>query len=383
MSALSLYFHWPYCLSKCPYCDFNVHSADNVDAPRWQSAYLKALDHYAQLYPQREITSIFFGGGTPSLMPPTMVEAIIARAAKLWPVAAQCEITLEANPTSTEIDRFKAFRSAGVNRLSLGVQALNDADLTFLGRTHSAASARTAIDTARIVFDRFSFDLIYARPQQTLSAWEAELRQACALAGGHLSLYQLTVERNTPFYLAHARKEFQLPPDDLAADFYLLTQEVTAQAGLPAYEVSNHAAPGHESRHNLVYWHYGDYLGIGPGAHGRITSHNGARTAIRDHHAPARWLDWVEERGCGAHEADLLGAWDQGLEALMMGLRLYDGMDVRAYDAFLKPESMQHLASEGWLCYEEGRLKLTREGMVRLNMILPYIIKDKTEDKTL
>lgn len=376
---LAIYLHWPFCASKCPYCDFNVHVSETIDIPRWQGAYIQALRHYAKSYADRQITSVFFGGGTPSLMPPPLVEAILNEIHALWPVDEAVEITLEANPTSTESDKFKAFRSAGINRLSLGVQALNDPDLKFLGRTHSADQARQAIDTAKSVFDRFSFDLIYARPNQTLQDWAAELKQAASLAAGHLSLYQLTVERSTPFYLAHARGEFFLPEDGLAADFYTLTQDILEAAGLPAYEVSNHAAPGHESRHNLTYWHYGDYLGIGPGAHGRITSHNGARYATRDHHAPDKWLDWVEKRGCGAHESDLLSGWDQGAEALMMGLRLQKGMDIAPYMDFIDLQHIDQLASEGWLCYEKERLNLTREGRLRLNMIVPHIIKDRPD----
>ena len=313
-------------------------------------------------------------------MPPALVAAMIDEVYALWPVDAQVEITLEANPTSSEIDKFKAFRAAGVNRLSLGVQALNDEDLTFLGRAHDTASAMKAIDTARVVFDRFSFDLIYARPNQSLQEWEGELKRAAEIASGHLSLYQLTVERNTPFYLKHARGEFYLPEDGMAADFYMLTQDILGATGLPAYEVSNHAAAGHESRHNMVYWQYGDYLGIGPGAHGRITSHNKVRYATRDHYAPDKWLQWVDERETGAHEMEVLSGWDQGAEGLMMGLRLYQGVNTAPFAHFIDHQAIDRLASEGWLCYDEGHLKLTPDGMLRLNMILPYLIKDETEE---
>lgn len=377
--SLSIYFHWPFCASKCPYCDFNVHVSDAVDIARWRAAYLSALRHYARGYAGRKVTSIFFGGGTPSLTPPDLAADIIAEVRTLWPVDDDVEITLEANPTSSERQKFAAFKQAGINRLSLGVQALNDADLSFLGRAHDAGQALAAIETAKSVFDRFSFDLIYARPDQSLKAWEEELKRAADLAAGHLSLYQLTVERNTPFYLKHARGEFYLPEDGMAADFYMLTQDILGAAGLPAYEVSNHAAPGHESRHNLVYWHYGDYLGIGPGAHGRITSHNKVRYATRDHYAPEKWLQWVEERGSGAHEMEVLSDWDQGAEGLMMGLRLYQGINIAPFRQFIDLKAIDRLASEGWLCYDEGHLKLTPDGMLRLNMILPYLIKDETD----
>lgn len=379
MLPLSIYFHWPFCASKCPYCDFNVHVNDAVDIARWRAAYLSALRHYARGYSGRKVTSIFFGGGTPSLMPPDLAADIIAEVRTLWPVDDDVEITLEANPTSSERQKFAAFKQAGINRLSLGVQALNDADLSFLGRAHDAGQALAAIETAKSVFYRFSFDLIYARPDQSLKAWEEELKRAADLAAGHLSLYQLTVERNTPFYLKHARGEFYLPEDGMAADFYMLTQDILGAAGLPAYEVSNHAAPGHESRHNLVYWHYGDYLGIGPGAHGRITSHNKVRYATRDHYAPEKWLQWVEERGAGAHEMEVLSDWDQGAEGLMMGLRLYQGINIAPFRQFIDLKAIDRLASEGWLCYDEGHLKLTPDGMLRLNMILPYLIKDETD----
>tara|TARA_Y100000590_G_scaffold375219_1_gene440005 strand:- start:12581 stop:13654 length:1074 start_codon:yes stop_codon:yes gene_type:complete len=356
-----------------------VHVNDAVDIARWRAAYLSALRHYARGYVGRKVTSIFFGGGTPSLMPPDLAADIIAEVRTLWPVDDDVEITLEANPTSSERQKFAAFKQAGINRLSLGVQALNDADLSFLGRAHDAGQALAAIETAKSVFDRFSFDLIYARPDQSLKAWEEELKRAAELAAGHLSLYQLTVERNTPFYLKHARGEFYLPEDGMAADFYMLTQDILGAAGLPAYEVSNHAAPGHESRHNLVYWHYGDYLGIGPGAHGRITSHNKVRYATRDHYAPEKWLQWVEERGAGAHEMEVLSDWDQGAEGLMMGLRLYQGINIAPFRQFIDLKAIDRLASEGWLCYDEGHLKLTPDGMLRLNMILPYLIKDETD----
>ncbi|MGB0719983.1 MAG: radical SAM family heme chaperone HemW, partial [Bdellovibrionales bacterium] len=323
--SVGLYIHWPFCLSKCPYCDFNVHVRAAVDHDAWAAAYVGALSYYAGMVPDRRVESIYFGGGTPSLMSPATVESIIATVRDLWPCADDLDVTLEANPTSVERDRFRDFAAAGVNRLSLGVQALNDADLAFLGRKHSAAEAINALEVAKSAFDRVSFDLIYARPGQSLQDWEGELRRAAALAGGHLSLYQLTIERSTPFYYDHAQGKFHIPDDDLAADFYTLTQDVLDQAGLPAYEVSNHAAAGSESRHNLIYWHYRDYIGIGPGAHGRLTL-DGQKHAMRDHHAPEIWLDRVAAQGHGAHPYDVLSEKDQVFEAVMMGLRLRSGM---------------------------------------------------------
>ncbi len=386
MQPLSIYFHWPFCRSKCPYCDFNVHINDAIQSPefqnRWLSAYLKALDHYAARMPDRIIGSIYFGGGTPSLMNPELVEAIIAKVREHWPCANDVEITIEANPNASEFEKFEAFKMVGVNRLSLGVQALNNKDLSFLGRSHDLDGALKAIELANNTFDRFSFDLIYARPHQTLKDWEAELDQAIHLANGHLSLYQLTIERNTPFYLRHQRGEFFLPEEGLAADFFSLTQDKLAAAGLPAYEVSNHAAEGHQSIHNRTYWNYGEYIGIGPGAHGRIFQGD-QRFATRDHYAPDRWLQWCEEKGHGAHPFEKIEPEDQAIEALMMGLRLYEGINLSdivqktgVQSEFIEVQKLDELASQGWLCYENEHISLQREGMLRLNAILPYILKE-------
>lgn len=375
---LALYFHWPYCLAKCPYCDFNVHIAGQIDHARWRDAYLRALAHYAERYQGRRIGSVYFGGGTPSLMQPATIDAILSAAADHWGFSPDVEITLEANPTSAEIGRFHDFKAAGVNRLSLGVQSLEDEWLSFLGRKHSAAQAIEAINLAQRVFGRMSFDLIYARPDQSLDQWRGELSHALKLAqqdgGGHLSLYQLTIERNTSFYMSRARGEFTMPSDDLSADAFDLTQDLTAAAGLPAYEVSNHASLAARSAHNMVYWHYGDYLGIGPGAHGRMMD-GGQRLALRDHYAPDRWLELVESQGHGAHAADILPLEEQEFEALMMGLRLYEGIDVRPFERRLDHKQISLLASEGLLCYEEGHLRLYPEGMIRLNAVLGRIIK--------
>lgn len=379
MQDLALYFHWPYCLAKCPYCDFNVHVAERIDHKRWREAYLRALSFYAQAYPKRRIVSIYFGGGTPSLMEPRTIEDILQHASDLWEFAEDIEITLEANPTSAELSRFHDFRAAGVNRLSLGVQSLDDDWLSFLGRKHSGDEARQAIALAQSIFDRMSFDLIYARPGQDLAQWRDELTRGLDIArsqgGGHMSVYQLTIERNTPFYMRKARGEFVMPDEDLAADFFELTQELCAHAGMPAYEVSNHAVPGQESRHNLVYWRYGDYLGIGPGAHGRMCHGNKQIHALRDHYAPQRWLELVEENGRGAHDPDVLPEAEQAFEALMMGLRLYEGMNIGPFLQFIDLNALDMLASQGMLCYEGDHVRLLADGMIRLNSVLNLIYK--------
>ncbi|HLO76499.1 MAG TPA: radical SAM family heme chaperone HemW, partial [Magnetospirillum sp.] len=290
--GFGIYIHWPFCLSKCPYCDFNSHVAASIDQPRWRAALLAELEHFAQAKPGATVTSIFFGGGTPSLMEPATAGALIERVAALWPTAPGLEITMEANPSTVEAGRFRDFRAAGVGRLSLGVQALDDQSLKFLGRRHDAGEALAALGVAGRLFPRFSFDLIYARPGQSPAAWRAELARALSLAGDHLSMYQLTIEDGTAFAPAHARGDFELPSEDDQAAMFEITQELTAAAGLPAYEVSNHARPGGECRHNLTYWLGGDYVGVGPGAHGRL---NGQ--ALRQHRAPDIWLERVESHG--------------------------------------------------------------------------------------
>ncbi|HOO81029.1 MAG TPA: radical SAM family heme chaperone HemW [Alphaproteobacteria bacterium] len=380
---IGVYIHWPFCLSKCPYCDFNSHVHDTIDHVRWQVAYLRALEHYAEQLRGRTLTSIFFGGGTPSLMMPETVGAIIDKARALWPQVNDLEVTLEANPTSIEGQKFAAFKAAGVNRVSVGVQALNDTDLQFLGRQHSAAEALTAIEIAHKIFDRFSFDLIYARPNQSLEAWRAELDLAVELAGGHLSLYQLIIERNTPFYFDHARGLFALPGEEQACSFYNLTQDVLEGAGLPAYEVSNHARAGQESRHNLIYWHYGDYVGIGPGAHGRLSRDDGSRVATREHSAPQVWLDRVEANGYVGHPAQMLSREERFMEAFMMGLRLREGVELKHlsvqggqdWHAFIDMERLQIVQNEGWVLLDDDKMRLSREGMLRLNALIPYILK--------
>jgi putative oxygen-independent coproporphyrinogen III oxidase len=380
-AGLGVYVHWPFCLSKCPYCDFNSHVRARIEEQRWRAALLAELAHYAADTEARVVTSVFFGGGTPSLMAGETVAAIIARVRSLWAVAADCEITLEANPTSVEAARFAAYAAAGVNRVSLGVQALDDASLAFLGRRHTAAEALAAVELAARHFPRTSFDLIYARPGQTLAAWRDELARALDYAGGHLSLYQLTIEPATPFAEAHARGDLALPPEDTAAALYEATQEMMEAARLPAYEISNHAATAEESRHNLTYWRYGDYVGVGPGAHGRLTI-AGAKTATRQHRAPEAWLARVEEEGHATRQRTTLTRDECREEMLMMGLRLKEGVD-RAHfraiygselEAALDAAQLARLTGGGFLELDARGLRATAAGRQRLNAVLGALL---------
>lgn len=379
--GFAVYVHWPFCKSKCPYCDFNSHVRERVDHDRWRAGLLRELDHYADLTAGRTVTSIFFGGGTPSLMEPSTVGAVIDRVAQRWAVADRLEVTLEANPTSVEADKFRAFRTAGINRVSLGIQALDDASLKFLGRQHNAEEATGAIELAAKTFDRFSFDLIYARPGQTVAAWQAELARALDYAVGHLSVYQLTIEEGTAFYPLHARGDLVLPDEDLAGDLYEATQSQLNAAGLPAYEISNHARPGEESRHNLTYWRYGDYVGIGPGAHGRLTL-DGEKFATRAHRAPEIWLERVERDGHGAAAPDPIDREARGTELLMMGLRLSEGVRLarlveetgRPLDDFVDSAALSRLIEGGFLTRDAERLSATSEGLQRLNAVLSAIL---------
>jgi oxygen-independent coproporphyrinogen-3 oxidase len=327
-AGFGVYVHWPFCASKCPYCDFNSHvRAGGIDEPRFLSAFLKELEHWAALAPSRTVTSIFFGGGTPSLMSADTVGAVLDAVARHWLVEPGAEITLEANPSSVEAGRFRGYRAAGINRVSLGVQSLDDGQLRALGRLHTSAEARAAIDVAAGTFERFSFDLIYARSGQTIDAWRTELGQALGLVGRHLSLYQLTIEQGTPFAALHARGKLVVPDSEAASALYELTQEMTERAGLPAYEISNHAAPGEESRHNLTYWRYGEYAGIGPGAHGRVVV-DGVRRATSTERNPEQWATLVEAGGHGIIEDVALSGAEEADEALLMGLRLTEGIDL-------------------------------------------------------
>jgi len=375
--GFGLYVHWPFCAAKCPYCDFNSHVATAIDHARWRDAYLREIARYAAQVPGRVLTSIFFGGGTPSLMPPETVAAIIEAARAAWPVANDLEVTLEANPTSVEAGRFAAYAAGGVSRVSLGVQALDDADLRRLGRRHNVSEALQAYELACKFFDRTSFDLIYARQHQTLADWRAELRRALDLAVDHLSLYQLTIESGTAFGDRYAAGGLRgLPEDGLAADLYEVTQEMCGVAGLDAYEISNHARPGSESRHNLIYWRYGDYVGIGPGAHGRLTL-DGQRHATESWLAPDRWLA-AADHGTGESLRSPLSGPDQAVEYLLMGLRLRDGIDLSRHErlagAPLDDATIGHLQAIGMVDLDGDRLRATEAGRPLLNAILRELL---------
>ena len=323
--ARALYIHWPFCLAKCPYCDFNSHVRDGVDVALWQRALLADMAREAELAGGEALTSVFFGGGTPSLMPPALVATLLAEAERLWGFAPGIEISLEANPSSVEASKFADLAKAGINRVSLGLQALDDATLSFLGRLHNAAEGLAALDVAQRHFARVSFDLIYARPEQSSAGWQAELSRALSFGTGHLSLYQLTIEPGTRFETMVRQRQFTPLDEDTSADLFALTRELTSAAGLPAYEISNHARPSEESRHNLAYWRYDDYCGIGPGAHGR----RGGLATVR-HRKPENWLEGVAKQGHGIVEARPLGTREQAAEAMLMGLRLAEGIDISA-----------------------------------------------------
>ncbi|MBL3585732.1 coproporphyrinogen III oxidase [Rhodovulum sulfidophilum] len=378
--GFGLYVHWPFCLSKCPYCDFNSHVSAEIDTARWQEAYLSEIRRLGAETGPRVLNTVFFGGGTPSLMPPELVGAILDTARSVWTPANDIEVTLEANPTSVEAGRFTGFAEAGVNRVSLGIQALNDADLRRLGRTHSVAEARTAFDIARSRFPRVSFDLIYARQSQSIAAWRDELGEALAMAVDHLSLYQLTVEAGTAFGDRLARGGLKgLPDEDLGADLYELTQELCETAGMPAYEVSNHARPGAESRHNLIYWQAGDYAGGGPGAHGRLTL-GGRRTATDTPLPPMSWLERVERQGTGELSRSTVAPADQGAEYLMMGLRLAQGLSLRRYERIANSQidgsKIKELSDLGLIETEADHLRATAAGRAVLNAVIRALLPD-------
>lgn len=371
--GFALYVHWPFCAAKCPYCDFNSHVTASIDQSRWLAAYRSEIARLGRETAGRVLNSIFFGGGTPSLMAPETVAGVIEAARAAWPFANDIEITLEANPTSVETGRFRAYADAGVNRVSMGVQALNDDDLRRLGRMHSVAEARAAFDIARDCFARVSFDLIYARQDQDRAHWRRELSQALSMAVDHLSAYQLTIEPGTAFGARHARGGLKgLPDDDLSADMYLDTQEICAAAGMPTYEISNHARPGAESRHNLVYWRQGDWAAVGPGAHGRLTLGNG-RWATEAHRAPGEWLAAVEARGNGDSLRDVLTLSDRAVEYLLMAMRLAEGMEIPRYlahGARLPQRQLADLIGLGLVTHRGVRLAATATGRPVLNGIL-------------
>ncbi len=382
--TLAIYVHWPFCEKKCPYCDFNSHVRAHVDQTRWRKALLRELGHMADRTDGYRVGSIFFGGGTPSLMPPDTVAAVIAGTKQLWPVDADVEITLEANPSSVEAGRFAGYRRAGVNRVSLGVQALDEAALRFLGRLHNASEALAALEVARQTFDRYSFDLIYARPGQSLESWRDELSRALAFHGGHVSLYQLTIEQDTAFYRRHARGEFSLPDEDLAADLFELSDEITKKAWLFAYEVSNYARKGEACRHNLTYWQAGHYVGVGPGAHGRLPVGmtgseylKGEALATAQEKRPELWLERVESQGHGTIAEERISVTTRACEAVMMSLRLRDGSDKALFAerigaplaSFVDRAALADLVALGFLEDSPHYLRTTNRGRLLLNSL--------------
>jgi oxygen-independent coproporphyrinogen-3 oxidase len=375
--GFALYIHWPFCEAKCPYCDFNSHVSRQIDQAAWKAAYLLELDRYAELVPNRVLNSVFFGGGTPSLMEPGTVAAILERVKKHWPVANDLEVTLEANPGSVEAGRFRDYAQGGVSRVSMGIQALNDGDLRRLGRIHSVAEARQAFDIARENFDRVSFDMIYARQDQSLEEWRNELNEALHMAVDHFSLYQLTIEPDTAFGDRFSKGGLKgLPKDDLAADMYQLTQELCDAKGLGAYEVSNHAKIGAESRHNLIYWRYGDYIGIGPGAHGRITL-NGTRNATEAFSYPTRWLDSVQQPK-PEKVFEPIPAQEQAIEFLLMGLRINEGISKQRYESLagepLPRKALDDLLDLGMIKEAGDRVRTTQAGRLVLNSVLSSLL---------
>ncbi|MCA1998159.1 MAG: radical SAM family heme chaperone HemW [Hyphomicrobiales bacterium] len=374
-AGFGVYIHWPFCQAKCPYCDFNSHvRRAGIDEARYVAAFAREIAHMAALAPGRTVGSVFFGGGTPSLMKPATVGAILDAIGRHWPIAADCEVTLEANPTSVEAGRFAGYRAAGVNRVSLGVQSLVEADLKALGRLHTVGEALVAVGIAAKLFERFSFDLIYARPGQTPDAWREELVEALAHAPTHLSLYQLTIEPGTAYAALHAAGKLHVPDADRARELYDVTQDICSKFGMPAYEVSNHARPGEECRHNLLYWRYGEYAGIGPGAHGRLVTARGRRAFVSER-APEAWLDYVERDGHGIVTEEALAREDEADEFLLMGLRLREGIDPKRFEA-LAGRRFDHarvadLAREGLIeTCPDGRLRVAPAGFPVLDAIV-------------
>lgn len=375
--GFGIYVHWPFCLSKCPYCDFNSHVVANVDQSQWAKALARELTYMRGLTGPRHVSSIFFGGGTPSLMDVATVEIVLGTIAKLWSVAPDVEISLEANPTSVEATRFRGYRAAGVNRLSLGVQSLDDKELKFLGRLHTADEALKAIGLARDIFPRLSFDLIYARPGQTVEAWARELRLALTHAVDHLSLYQLTIEDGTAFARLYEKGSFKLPDEDAAVALYNVTGEICAEAGLSAYEVSNYAKPQAECEHNLVYWRYGDYVGVGPGAHGRLTTGEG-RIATAALKAPGAWLAAVDASNHGLETREPVSAGEQGDEMMLMGLRLNEGVSLARFERLtghaLDATRLDGLIGQGLLARTGDMIAATADGRLVLNGVLGRLL---------
>ena len=376
--GFGIYVHWPFCTAKCPYCDFNSHVRKEVDQQRWADALCTELTNASYRTGGRKVDSVFYGGGTPSLMSPETVNTILEHVRSLWPTSNEIEITLEANPTSVEAEKFHGFHQSGVNRLSMGIQALNDIDLKRLGRMHTASEAKHAFDVAKKYFDRVSFDLIYARQDQSIEAWKNELNEAASMAIDHLSMYQLTIEPETRFGELFERGNLSgLPSDTLAADMYEATIEQTIKMGMPAYEISNHAIPGSESKHNLIYWRYGDYVGVGPGAHGRITE-NGNRIATISIKNPERWIAAVEANGTASSDNEIIDPVDQASEYLMMSFRLSEGSDINRFNALsntrLNVQGIEKNKELGFLTITHDRIAATDNGKMILNTLLKDLL---------
>ncbi len=379
----AIYVHWPFCLKKCPYCDFNSHVRENVSHETWKKALVREIEQFAENFPNLKAKSIFLGGGTPSLMEPETVHAVIEAVQKHWAPQGNIEITLEANPSSVEASRFQAYKQAGINRLSVGIQSLRDEALKFLGRLHNAEEALKALQVARDNFERVSFDLIYARPEQSLSDWDKELTEALQFDPTHLSLYQLTIEEGTAFYHQFHRGKFTLPDEDEAAALYDLTQELTEAKGLPAYETSNHAVPSQESQHNLCYWQGDYYIGIGPGAHGRLPANtHGSAYAHSQIKRPEDWLKAVQQHGTGLEALEHVDAEDRSVEAIMMGLRLREGVDIerwsnqfgQAFDKTISQTELSAMKSAGFISDSNSSLQLTAKGRPLLNTVLQKLL---------
>ena len=381
-SNIGLYIHWPFCLSKCPYCDFNSHVEESVDHNRWEKALINELTFLSRNHNHKKLKSIFFGGGTPSLMKPKTVFEAIQKAKEIWGVKQPIEITLEANPSSIEYQTFNSFKQAGINRISLGIQAFDDKALSFLGRNHDRLDAINALEAAHKSFDKVSFDLIYARPQQTIKSWLLELGQALDLAGEHMSVYQLTIEKGTAFYSQYKNEEFEMPSSETAGDFYEVTNERLSSAGLQNYEVSNYAQLGSECQHNMIYWRSEDYLGVGPGAHSRLTDRRGERRATRSLTAPFSWLKEVETNGHALVEQTILSISEQLTETIMMGLRLKEGVSLKklneltgkTLDQLFDAEALYLLKKEGYLSADKFYLRATDSGRQRLNGVVRCLL---------
>ena len=377
--GFSIYVHWPFCAAKCPYCDFNSHTAISIEERIWLEAYTKEIDRVSRLTGPREVGSVFLGGGTPSLMSPGLVDGILNKISRVWNVDQNCEITLEANPTSVEANKFKGFKVAGINRVSMGIQSLNDNDLKRLGRLHTAKEALASFEIARNVFENTTFDLIYARQNQTIESWKNELKQALSLSLEHMSLYQLTIEPGTAFGEIYANGGLKgLPSDDYASDLFDTTALLCEAHGLPAYEVSNHARSGSECRHNLNYWNYGDYAGIGPGAHGRL-SLDGVRYSTEAYRQPDQWLQQVF-KGCGDSLKTTLSDKDQGVEMVLMGMRMKQGISLKRFSTFfgtqIKSNIIADLKEAGLIAVEAGRLRTTHRGTLVLNYVIKEILPE-------